>query len=259
MKVSSSYYVLTLLLCCLALSACTQSLPQQNTETLLIYGVSGRIGGHIVDEALRRGYTVTGVSRDPSAVAPKPGMVVVKGDILDQDNLRELLSQHRVVLVSVGGRPRTKDPKQYIAGRAAHSLIQALSTMGDQGPRVLFVGNVFTLEVEAGKTYLDLGRVTEEHRNYAMFYSHQEALDAFRESRINWTVVSPPNGLRLQGRTGQLRYATDSLIRNSDGTPATISPEDFAYAMLEEVTNEKYLKRRFTVARLSNPESDPAN
>ncbi len=218
----------------------------------MIYGASGRIGGHIVDEALRRGYQVTGVSRDPSRVTPKPGMKLVKGDILDQDSLSRLTQTHSTILVSVGGRPSNNDPKQYIAGRAAQSLIENLNSAGRSGPRVIFVGNVYTLEVEPGKTSLDLGRVTQEHRNYAMFYSHQDALDAFRASDTNWTVVSPPNGLKLKGRTGKLRYGNDSLLRESDGTPATISPEDFAYAVLDEVANKHYLRRRFTVARANN-------
>lgn len=172
------------------------------------------------------------------------------GDVLNRDQAAELIRQHDAVVVSVGETPEDKRPENYIAAAAAEVLIDVLEEIGADGPRLIFVGNLFTLIYEDGKTLLDMGRVDKSHENYAMFYGHQMALDRFRASRnVNWTIATPPNGLRLEGRTGNVRWGGDDLLRDPDGTPAQISPEDFAYAIFEELEAGQYLKARFNVAR----------
>ncbi len=220
-------------------------------ERLLIYGASGRLGGPIVEEALLRGYEVTGVSRDAARLDPFEGRIrIVTGDILDRWSLRRLAVEHDALIVSVGGAPTSQDPAKYIAPLAAESLIEVLSGLGPEGPRVIFVGNLFTLQYEDGKTLLELGGVADDHKNYAMFHGHQLALDQLRASKgVNWTVATPPNGLRLQGRTGEVRWGGDDLLRDPDGKPSGISREDFAFAVLEELERERYLNARFNVAR----------
>lgn len=218
---------------------------------LLVYGASGRIGSHIVKEALVRGYRVTGVSRDASRLADIADRIdVEEGDILDAGQLADLAGAHDAVIVSVGGMPQNQDPSQYIAALAAERLIDVWSGFGDDGPRLIFVGNLFTLEYEDGKTLLELGRVPETHQYYAMFHGHQIALDRFRASRgVNWTIATPPNGLRLEGRTGKVRWGGDELLRDEGAKPSEISPEDFAFAVLEELENANYVRQRFNVAR----------
>ena len=220
-------------------------------DSVLIYGASGRIGAYIVDEALRRGYSVTGVSRDASRLDAYADRIAIEtGDILDRDRTAELVAAHDAVIVSIGGTPRDQEPSNYIAALAAESLIDVLEPMGDDGPRLIFVGNLFTLIYEDGKTLLELGRVADTHENHAMFYGHQIALDAFRATdNVNWTVATPPNGLRLEGRTGQVRWGGDTLLRDADGKPSGISREDFAFAILEELEAGRYMRARFNVAR----------
>lgn len=218
---------------------------------VLIYGASGRIGGPIVEEALARGYEVTGVSRNPARLDGFGDRINVEaGDILDPERTAELIASHDAVIVSIGGKASSQDPETYIAALAAESLVEVLGTFGNDGPRLIFVGNLFTLIFKDGKTLLELGRVPDTHENYAMFYGHQVALDTFRQSSgVNWTVASPPNGLRLEGRTGKVRWGGDELLRDPDGTPSGISLEDFAYAVLEELENGNNVRQRFNVAR----------
>lgn len=242
-------------LCLIAAAVCVAPADavagSKEVKRVLIYGASGRIGGPIVEEALIRGYEVTGVSRNPARLGRFAERINVKtGDILDRGRTTELVASHDAVIVSIGGKPANQDPSQYIAALAAESLVEVLGQFGDEGPRLIFVGNLFTLEFEDGKTLLELGRVPESHENYAMFRGHQIALDTFRRSEgVNWTVACPPNGLRLEGRTERVRWGGNVLLRDPDGTPSGISLEDFAYAIFEELENGNYVRQRFNVAR----------
>ena len=218
---------------------------------ILVYGASGRIGSKIVDEALARGYPVTGVTRDAERLGGRAEEIdIVVSDILDREATAALIGEYDYVIVSIGGPPADKNPANYIAPRAAESLIEVLTPLGPSGPRLIFVGSLFTLEYQDGKTLLELGRAPESHPNHAMFHGHQIALDQFRQvTDINWTVATPPNGLRLNGRTGKVRWGDDEVLRDEDGNASGISPEDFAFAVMEELENERYIRKRFTVAR----------
>ena len=236
---------------CLMQPAATAADEDAGIDRILIYGASGRIGQRIVDEALYRGYSVTGVTRSPERLEGyKDRIGVATGDILDRARTAELIAQHDAVIVSIGGAPTNNDPQKYIAALAAQSLIEVLDDFGPDGPRLIFVGNLFTLIYDDGKTLLELGRVDKSHPYYAMFHGHQIALNRFRASKgINWTVATPPNGLRLNGRTGKIRWGGDELLRDPDGESSQISREDFAYAIFEELESGSYVGKRFNVAR----------
>ena len=229
----------------------TQASDVETKPGILVYGASGRIGSKIVDEALARGYPVTGVTRDPARLSERAEEIdVVVSDILDREATAALVGKYDYVIVSIGGPPADKDPANYIAPRAADSLIEVLTPLGPSGPRLIFVGSLFTLEYQDGKTLLELGRAPESHPNHAMFHGHQIALEQFRQAMdINWTVATPPNGLRLNGRTGKVRWGDDEVLRDEDGNASGISPEDFAFAVMEELENGRYVRKRFTVAR----------
>ena len=245
------YQILLRLIAAAAIALPSVNAAADDVKRVLIFGASGRIGGPIVEEALLRGHEVTGVSRDPSRLGHFADRIRVEaGDLLDRERTAELVARHDAIIVSVGGAPRDKDPSNYIAALAAETLVDVLGEFGDEGPRLIFVGNLFTLEYEDGKTLLELGRVPESHENYAMFHGHQIALDRFRASNgVNWTVASPPNGLRLEGRTEKIRWGGEALLRDPDGTPSGISLEDYAYAIFEELENGRYVRARFNVAR----------
>jgi putative NADH-flavin reductase len=174
----------------------------------------------------------------------------VQGDILDRGSLERLALDHDALIVSVGGAPNDNNPAAYIANQAARSLIEVLDPLGTDGPRVIFVGNVNTLQVEPGRAPLSSRHISDSDPNFSMHHGHQFALDAFLGSDgIQWTVATPPNGLRHSGRTGKLRWGEDTMLRDQDGTLSTISPEDFAFAVFQELENGRYVRRRFTVAR----------
>jgi putative NADH-flavin reductase len=78
----------------------------QTTEHLdiLVYGATGKVGSHVVEEALQRGHNVTAVSRDPSGIEIQhENLSVVAGDLLDLQSIELLVEDKDVIIVSVRG------------------------------------------------------------------------------------------------------------------------------------------------------------
>ena len=124
---------------------------------ILVYGATGKIGSHVVDEALNRGHFVTAVSRNPSRITQiHHNLSAVQGDILDPESVASLVVDQNVVIVSVRGIVgKSKDPNDALQRIAAERLVNALRDIGDDAPRLIHVGGSGSLEVEPGVLYAD--------------------------------------------------------------------------------------------------------
>lgn len=73
-----------------------------------------------------------------------------------------------------------------------------------------------------------------------------EQLELCRASSgVDWTYLSPSALLVSGERTGKFRIGTDELITDANGL-SRISMEDLAVALLDEVEQARFIKRRFT-------------
>jgi UDP-glucose 4-epimerase len=64
-------------------------------DTVLITGAAGFIGRHVAEEALRRGYRVTGLDRNPSRT---DGIEFVEADIRDAERARQVVKDKDYVI-----------------------------------------------------------------------------------------------------------------------------------------------------------------
>jgi uncharacterized protein YbjT (DUF2867 family) len=71
---------------------------------LVIFGATGRIGGHLVSWAVDAGHDVRALARNPDAVAPRAGLTVSRGDVLDPDTVAAVVSGADAVLSALGPR-----------------------------------------------------------------------------------------------------------------------------------------------------------
>ena len=95
-------------ICCLLIAATLAAASPGSAETgplrILVFGATGGVGTHIVDEALDRGHRVTAVSRDPSSITKQhENLVAARGDLLDPESIERLLREQDVVIASVRG------------------------------------------------------------------------------------------------------------------------------------------------------------
>ena len=60
---------------------------------IAIIGATGRAGSQLLEEALRRGHSVTAIARDPSSLAGRAGVVCKNLDVRSEEHTSELQSQ----------------------------------------------------------------------------------------------------------------------------------------------------------------------
>jgi len=199
---------------------------------IAVIGASGRGGSRIVEELARRGHTVTAIARNPGKFAKHANVTAKQGDLYDAD-FAELLRGHDAVVSAV--HFTASDPK---------TLIEAVRKAGVK--RYAVMGGAGSLEVAPGVQLVNTPNFPAEYKQEAL--KGGEFLQALRQEKdIDWTFLSPAALIDFGQRTGRFRMGGDQLLVDDKGN-STISFEDFAVAMVDELEQHKHSRKRFTVA-----------
>ncbi len=196
-----------------------------------LIGATGRAGLPILKELARRGHAVTAIVRNPEKVPSIANVMPRKGDVFDKDGLAALLKGHDVVISSV--HFLQSDPVK---------LIDAVKASGVK--RYLVVGGAGSLEVAPGVTLVSTPEFPALYKDEAT--RGGEFLSLLRQEKdLDWTFLSP-SALFVEGpRTGTFRLGKDQLLTSEKGS--SISFEDYAIAMVDEVEKPAHSRQRFTV------------
>lgn len=212
---------------------------------VVLYGATGMIGSRILKELLARGHNVTAVVRDPSKLQPQENLKIEKGDMLDADSIAKLAWGADVVVSAyappvAGNGP---DPaKLHQLPDATRALIAGARRAG--APRVIMVGGAGSLEVSPGLQIVDSPGFPDAYKPIAL--AHRDAFYLLRDCDLNWTYFSPAMMIQPGQRTGKFRLGLDSLITDENGN-SSISAEDYAIALVDEVEQGRHTKQRFTI------------
>lgn len=125
------------------------------TENLkvAVIGHSGMGGDALVDELIARGHKVTGISIDADEVAERDGVLNVKLDILNTNNLTEVLRGHDVVVSTFSGGHAVDLSVYYLQIEGTRSMIKAVRDA--HVPYFIYVGGAASLYVKPGLQMFD--------------------------------------------------------------------------------------------------------
>ena len=199
---------------------------------IAIIGATGNVGTRLVNEALSRHHAVSGIARDPAKLARRTGLSATIGDVTKPDELLPLLKGHDVIISAL--RFQGTDPQQ---------LIDLVRRSGVK--RYLVVGGAASLEIAPGQILLNAPNFPPAYKPEA------SAAKAFLDALLNvtdldWTYVSPSAFFGPGERTGKFRLSDNMLLTAADGK-SSISYEDYAVALLDEIEHPKHIRGRFTV------------
>jgi len=218
---------------------------------ILVYGASGKVGTHVVEEALKRGHYVTAVSRNPARITLlDPHLSVVKGNILDPASVSGLVAGQDIVIVSVRGViGKSGNPEETVPRIGVENVVNALRAEGSGETRLIHVGGSGSLEVAPGRLYADtLPKIFIPKSLETEIAGQVSALEYLRTvSDVDWCYATPPKNFTNGKRTGKYRIGGDYVLSNKWGR-SRISRADFAVALIDEAETNAHPRQRFSVA-----------
>jgi putative NADH-flavin reductase len=199
---------------------------------IAIIGATGRAGSQLLEEALRRGHSVTAIARDTSKIDSREGVVGKAVDALDAAALQAAIAGHDVVISAA-----------HFATLPASAVVGPVKNAGVK--RLLVVGGAGSLLLPDGTRVIDSEGFPEAYKAEAG--AGAEFLANLREERdLDWTFLSPSAEFVEGERTGKFRLGQDDLLVSSEGR-SWITFADYAIAMLDEVETPKHSRQRFAV------------
>jgi putative NADH-flavin reductase len=199
---------------------------------LLIVGASGGTGKALVDQAMRRGHTLTLLVRNHKSVSSHRGMIRIwKGDVLDPEAVDDAMSGQDAVLCSLGTGITFRPVKVFSQGTA--NLLAAMQK--HSVPRIIAVTGIGAGDSRGHGGFLyDSIVLPLVLRTIYEDKDRQEQL--IRKSDREWVIVRP-GFLTDEGMKGEYKVLT-----GMDGVVAGhISRADVAAFMLAQLTTGEYL------------------
>ncbi|AWG49875.1 Putative epimerase/dehydratase [Mycobacteroides abscessus subsp. bolletii] len=194
---------------------------------IAIFGATGMVGSRIAAELRSRGHQVTGYSRRGSDSTRA-------GTLTDGALVATVAAGHDAVVSAIG-------PSR--SGEPHSEFIDAIATAAANlhGTRLFVVGGAGTLRVD-GTRLVDSPEFPEPYRAEAL--AHAAALETLEQTAqdVDWVYLSPAPLIEPGKRTGSYRVAGDAPAGQS------ISAEDYAVAVADELEHPAHRRERFTVA-----------
>lgn len=197
-----------------------------------VIGASGNAGSRIVNELISRGHQVLALARHLEKLPTSPGITAKAVDANEVTTLSALLRGCDAVVSAL--KFKASDPQH---------LIDAVRAAGIK--RYIIVGGAGTLEVAPGQLEMDSPNFPPHVKPEARAGGEFLAL-LRKQNDLDWTFISPSRFFISGERTGQFRLGTDQLLVAADGK-SSISFEDYAVALVDELETPRHVRARFTV------------
>lgn len=196
---------------------------------IAIFGATGSVGVHLVEQALNSGHEVTAFVRKASKLALKhPNLRCVEGDVLkDDEQIRQAVNGQDAVLVTLGagikGRIRAEGTRNIIAamelGGVERLICQSTLGAGDS------VGNLdlkwrFIFGVPLRMAMAD----------------HQKQENWVRQSNLTWTIVRP-SSFTDEPMSGDYKFGFSISEKN---LTLKIPRADVAHFMLDQLEKNQF-------------------
>jgi putative NADH-flavin reductase len=208
-----------------------------------VLGGTGYAGSAVVGEAVARGHQVTSFSRHEPTNKIE-GVEYVIGSVLEPDVLELSVTGHDVVIESVS-------PRGDMVGEEEGLVDRLIDLTSGTGTRLGVIGGASSLLVEEGGPRLyDVSEMPPEVR--PEIDTGMALLEALKAAppEVDWFYVSPPASFGAwvpAPDKGSYRLSEDVLLKDDAGN-STISAADLARAILDEIEQPQFHRRRFHAA-----------
>ncbi|MDB5023013.1 MAG: UDP-glucose 4-epimerase [Mucilaginibacter sp.] len=210
---------------------------------IAIIGATGFVGSAVLNEALQRGHEATAIARNVDKITSKAEkLTAIAADVDDSAKLARILAGHDAIVSAYNtGWTNPNLYQDFIKGSKA--IQQAAKLSGVK--RLLIVGGAGSLEIAPGIQLVDSPEFPAEYK--AGSTAARDYLNTLKnETELDWTFISPAIQLHPGKRTGIFRLGTDQPVFD-ENSKSDISVEDLAVAIIDELENNRFIRKRFTL------------
>ncbi|MFJ6207955.1 NAD(P)H-binding protein [Lysinibacillus sp. NPDC092081] len=204
-----------------------------NAYKIAIIGGTGKVGRHIASHAIQKGYHVRMLVRNPDKLLYKNDKIeVVKGQVQDIENIRELLKDCQVV-INTFGQPPKEDP---LYSKVTNSIFNVMKDLNIS--RYIGVsGGSLTIKEDKKSMMNRFGA-----KMFEVFFSKM-----MQDKKLEWEFLL--NNKQIEWTLIRLPFVKDSLTsklikENLTDMPGTkITNQDIATFIIDHMDNTKYVHK----------------
>lgn len=208
-----------------------------------IIGATGKSGLALTKEALKQGYQVVAITRNPSQMPNlnnNSRLITRKADVTSKSTIKTVINDIDILISAYGP---TIDNPESIHEKVAKNLIDIMHECPNV-KRLLVVGGAGSLLNNKEEMLVETSAFPEEWKEEAR--QQAQSLVTYRASGIDWTYFSPSLMYLPDSPTiGKFKIGTNHLIVNKEGK-SEISYGDAAIAIITEIREHRFVKKRFT-------------
>jgi len=204
----------------------------KNISKVAVLGGGGRTGNYLVNQLLKKGFSVKLLLRDPEKFEIQNSKIeIIKGDALDFESIKVLLKESEAVLSTIGQR---KD-EPLVASTVTKNVLKAMKEYNINRYVLLAGLNIDTrFDKKSPKTIMATDWMKA---NFPIIQEdRQKAYTLLEESDVNWTQVRVPF----------IEFSNDSseiAVNVEDCLGDKISAFDIAVFMTEEMVESNYSRQ----------------
>jgi uncharacterized protein len=213
---------------------------------IALIGATGFVGSAILHELAGRKHDIVAIVRNPENEKNTYNIKWQKTDVNNVDELAKIISGKDVIISAYNAgwtNPNLHD--DFISGSKA--IQAAVKKSGVK--RLIVVGGAGSLFIAPGLQVVDTPDFPKEY--YAGASAARDYLNILKsEKDLDWVFVSPAIEMHpgiSTGRTGKYRLGSDNPVFD-EKQRSTISVQDFAVVIADEVENPRHHRVRFTAA-----------
>ncbi|BDS12123.1 NAD(P)-dependent oxidoreductase [Aureispira anguillae] len=193
---------------------------------VIIFGATGSIGKHLIEQSLKKGHQVTAFGRSIDQLASHQQLKKIKGNVFDLNAVQEAVKGQEAVIVVLG------------AGISSGSNVRSQGTlniikaMQNNGVKRLICQTTLGAGDSRGNLnffwkYIMFGGLLKR-----MFLDHELQEKHVRNSSLNWTIVRP--GSFTDGpKTGHYKHGFSPTDRSVNLKIARADVADFIVQQLD--------------------------
>ena len=212
-------------------------------KKVAVIGATGFVGTQVVKELANRGYSVEAIVRDISKVSENANVTAKSVNVNNTDELAEALQGNDAVINTFNaGWTNPNLYKDFLNG--SRNIEKAVEKSGVK--RFITVGGAGSLFID-GNQIVDGSDFPADIKPGAL--AARDYLNEIKQNEtLDWTFFSPaiemhPGTAGI--RKGVYRTALENPVFDENGR-SVLSVEDVAVALVDELEQNKFLKKRFT-------------